>query len=246
MHMKNHIIIGLCLLWTGGGAWAQMPHTDKLPPAIDNKAGAYLTAVGNLPVFYSGKEEVKYLASILNHPYMDTSEYREGTLAFDNVVYPHVWMRLNVNRDELIVLTPDKRINVVLQADQVEYAALAECTFFYFQPDNGGKALTKGYYARLFDGAYPVWKRSGKILSETTSGLVLERKFVEKTTYYIYKDGRYHTVSSKGSVVGLFKSHKKELNDFIKQNGLSFNAESRGASIVAVARYYESLNPASR
>lgn len=244
--MKNHIIIGLCLLCQGWGALAQMPHIEKLPSVVESKAGAYLTAVGNLPVFYSGKEEVKYLASILNHPYMDTNEYREGTLSFDNVVYPHVWMRLNVNRDELIVMTPDKRINVVLPADRVDYAVLPEYTFFYLQANNSGKTLPKGYYARLFDGAYPVWKRSAKILSETTNGLVLERKFQEKTTYYIYKDGRYHTVSGKSSVLGLFKSHKKELNEFIKQNGLSFSADSRAYAIVAVVRYYESLNPPQR
>ena len=60
----------------------------------------------------------------------------------------------------------------------------------------------------------------------------LDESFDQSVKYYIRKEGVYYTVRSKGSVLKVLKSKKKEL-DF---------KHAPEEAIVAVVRQYEQLN----
>ena len=77
--------------------------------------------------------------------------------------------------------------------------------------------------------------------SKTIKDMKLDDSFDQSVKYYIRKEGVYYTVRSKGSVLKVLKSKKKELARYIKRRKLDFKHAPEEA-IVAVVRQYEQLN----
>ena len=103
--------------------------------------------------------------------------------------------------------------------------------------------LDAGYYARLREGKYPLWKRARKSTERRTEGLEMIYFFKESVDYYLEIGGRFVAVNSKRALLRRLEGRQAELNSFIKRQQLSFNKANREASILAVVAYYESLNP---
>lgn len=235
--MKQHIICVFCLLF----GWQMQAQQSHIPPSDtpkDADVEAYLTYAGSQAVVYTGREEPKYPTYVLNHPYFETHEYRDGLLSFEGLVYPNVKLRLNQETEELILLSPDGRFNVIVPAERVDYAYIGPYYISYYREDDG--VLPKGCYVWLHNGKYPVLRRETVFLSSNTNEMQLEYSFTKRIRFYIYKDGVYKQVKSKGSVLKLFKSKKKELKALIKEHGLNFNSEPDKA-ITAVVKLYEYL-----
>ena len=89
--------------------------------STDGKEGGYVDKVGNQAYIYTGELEPPYLNRLEGHPYLDTRNYRKGALAFDGGVYPGIGMRLNVYIERLIVLSPDRRIDEVIDRSPRNY-----------------------------------------------------------------------------------------------------------------------------
>jgi len=214
---------------------------QNLTVFVNDDIESYLSKAGNQAIIYSGKEEVKYPTHIINHPYVDTKEYRKGNLSFDGIMYPNVRMRLNSHTGELIVINPDSRYNLVVPTDRVDYATIDSLYIFYLQPDNEYN-LREGYYVRLRNGKHPVLKRQTSFLKSRTKDLELEVSFDIQKRFYVLKDGVYTQVNSQRGILKLFKSHKKELKQYIKQHEINFR-ESPEKAILAITEQYEILSP---
>lgn len=236
--MKYHYLALISCLLSCVALHAQ----EKTLPNEDRQINAYLKAVGNHTIIYTGKEETKYPTYVLNHPYLDTKEFREGRLSFDGIIYPHVKMRLNLHKDELVVFSPDNRFSVILPSDRVDFATIDSLYIIYSRPEKDSLNLPEGYHVRLYNGTYEVWKRETMFLESTIKDMLVELSFSRKRRFYIRKDGTFHPVSSKKTVLKLFETTKqKELKKYIKQHRLNFKKVPDEA-IVSVVNYYETLS----
>lgn len=207
-----------------------------------SRIASYLNTAGNHAIIYTGREEVKYPTYILNHPYLDTNEFRNGTLSFDGIIYPDVKMRLNLHTDELTVFSYSNLFSVVLPSERVDFATIDSLYIYYANPPKEKLPFPKGYHVRIFKGKYEVWKRETMFMESKIKDMAVEFSFIKKRKFYIYKDGIYHTVSSKNSVLKLFDpAKKKELKKYIKQHKLNFK-KSPDEAIVSVVKYYEHLS----
>lgn len=239
MRTGKTIFYMLCLLYGWQVAAQELTVAERLP--ADGKEGRYLDKAANQSLVYSGELEPRYLNRIEGFPYLDTNEYRKGTLAFDGVVYPGVEARLNVHLDKLVVLSPDRRLHVILPTDRIGFVRFPEYDLYFMEPVGDKGSLPKGFYARLHDGKYPLWKRSTKQLERRMEGLTMTDRFTEKTSYYICKEGVYYPVSGKRSLFNVFKENKNELKRYMKERKLSFGDE-RERSLIEVMEYCETLN----
>lgn len=238
--MKRHLLC-LLLLIMGWQIKAQKLDLPNYDSTTIKYVESYFSVASGHSVIYTGKEESKYLSQMKNHPYLYTSEYKSGSLSFEGVFYPNVKLRLNEHKDELIILSPDGRFNIVLPTDKVDFATIENYFIYYNVPQKGIEALSEGYYVRLHNGTYPVWKRETCFIQSNIKDMKTELSFVRKNKLFILKDGKYNTIGNKRSILKLFKSKKKELKQFIKENELDFK-QSFDASVVAVTEYYEILN----
>jgi hypothetical protein len=210
--------------------------------AQDSLVEHYLVSAGQRSPLYTGKEPLPYPRHITNHPYLGTALFAEGTVVYDDVRYPGVYMRLDRFRDELTVLLPNEQseFSLILQPERVNYVDLHGYRIIYFRPDGLKGCPKQGYYQQLYDGECRVMEYTSCSMFETRKEEVMTGNFNFSTKYYIRKDNAYYQVRSKGSVLKVFRTHKNELNRFVREQKLNFKQQPEEA-IVAVVKEYETL-----
>jgi hypothetical protein len=72
------------------------------------------------------------------------------------------------------------------------------------------------------------------------SGGVAGTYYLEKSHYYIWKNGVYNAVNTKKSVLNLFKDHKGELKKYFRKNKISFSPKPE-YGLVQAATYYDQI-----
>lgn len=234
----------LCLLFMAFGWQTSVKgQTPSNPtPDLASHVAEYFSDVSDYAIIYTGKEEIKYPAYMINHPYLYTSEYKKANLSFDGVLYPNVKLRLNLHLEELVVQSEDGRFNVVVPTDCVDFATMDGNYIFYNVPQTGIKQFSKGYYVRFHNGKYPVYKRETCFIQSVIKDMKIEASFVRKNRLYVYKDDVYHMVGSKRAVLKLFSTKKRELKRFIKEQGLNYK-KTPDEFVKRVTLYYETLTP---
>lgn len=211
-------------------------------PFNSSVVSKYISEANGYSPIYSSKSPVLYGGYIKNHPYFIEDKFVEGMLCFDGVVYPKTLMKLDLYKNELIVLSPLNRQLLVLSGELVDFAVLHGYHIIYHSKERArNSSLDEGYYLLLHDGELTVLEKQGYLLKEEV-GNEVELSFSKKNIkYFILKDSVCCIVKNKKSALSTFISHKKELNRYIKQEKLSFRKDAEKA-IVAVVKHYEHLN----
>ena len=238
--MKNIFIFVSFFLTTFCLCAQEQPHSTE----INEKAKLYIKNANNLASIYSGREEPKYPERITNHPYLESPNFRKGTLSVDGCVYHEMPMRLNQYVEELAVSTPDERLSILVPREYLDYAIIDSMYISFQKPQSAdGKALPEGYYVRIHNGKSQVWKRSVSSIENSIRQVerTLDYRFVHKVKMYIYTDGAYHLVKNKRSLLKVFEPKKKELQKMIRKLELSF-IKSPEEMVITVAKYYDEIN----
>ncbi len=232
MTAKTNLIV-LLLFFAGGILWAQ--HNNPSDGFVAN----YMTNAKEFAALYTGKAETPYYVTFTNHPYFEQDNYVSGTICYNRVVYQNVLMRLDLYRDEITVISPDKPYRVVLNNEKFNYAVINGATII--KSDDEKKSKTK-FHILLHSGTYPVVKQYNLIIREESSSLdrVVRRSFLIYQQYAILIDGKPYMVKNKNSILKLFPDRKKELNEYAKQHKLDFYKRTE-QSIISMVDHYETL-----
>ena len=203
---------------------------------------SYLKTANTHSVIYSGKVEPRYKVTSVNHPYLETDEFRTGVLSFDGRIYTDVSIRLNQHTEELAILSPGKNFSVLVQRDNIDYAIINSLLIVYSKPESAdGLFMPEGYYVRLYNGDCQVWKRDTYVLFKRTNHTIWEYFFKKSSKIYVYKDGIYYPVKNNRSLLKVFKDKKKELKNMIKEQRLDYERSSE-KNIVTIAGFYDNLS----
>ena len=124
--------------------------TARAQDAVDD----YVSSAAGQSVIYHGKEQLKYSTSIKNHPYLKSEKYVPGDLSFEGILYKGVKMRLDLYRNELLLLSPDNRYNIVLPSDRVDYAEFHGYPIFR---TSGRATCRKAITYGCMKGSVPCW-----------------------------------------------------------------------------------------
>ena len=202
---------------------------------IDNSAIEYMRIAGSQAVLFYGIEQMGH-PRVLNHPFLVDEQYTQGRLSFNGIVYPEVMLRLDLNRDELVILSPDFR-HIVLSPENVDFVELHGRHIIYFRHDNLPGSPPTGYYLLLHSGEIKVLKR------KTAALMVVQHEmdFVLSSRIFLYKDGVYHTIRNRRGLLRVLYPYRRELRQFISANRLRFRHNAEGF-ITQVVREYEKLS----
>ncbi|MDR0438589.1 MAG: hypothetical protein LBH22_09935 [Bacteroidales bacterium] len=203
--------------------------------SIHDATMVYMQTVGEqAPLYYGSLQEGRLRA--INHPYFGSEQYSKARLSYRGIVYPEVMLRLDLNRDELVIFSPDGR-QIVLFPEYVDYVELHGNRIIYFCNDGLPGSPSTGYYIVLHSGNSTILKKQIASRTEKTSQTGVERKFTFRTTFYLHKDGVYYTIRNKRGLLRALYPHKEKLRQFISSNRLNYRKNADELITRAVIEY---------
>lgn len=203
------------------------------------EAGFY-NVIGPQSRLYNGEKYEFYDPAIKGNPYfMLATDWNTGTIVYDGFTYTNVKIRYDLYKDLLIIPLYKSFLKMSLINDKVSSFDLLEHHFIYIK---SGTSVKAGYYDQLYAGKIQVLcKRDESIQQEHGFNGAITSYFLPLTDYYIYKNGTYTTVNSKGAFLDVLKDKKKDIQQFIRVNRLKFKKGDKEQAMVKVAAYYDHL-----
>lgn len=219
-------------------AVAQSPGDSSfVADARKNAIALYSKATGPQSHIYNGNSYIEYHQQEEEHPYF-INEWMDGSITYENQYYENIPLIYDISNDKIIT---DHQYNVnkiQLISSKVSSFTLQQHRFVNLKAE-GNPA---GFYEVLYDGntkAYVQWRKS---LQETITNQAIERRFDDKSIYYIRKEGKMYSVKNKKSVLHLFPDRKSEIKKFIRANSVNFKAD-RAKAISQVVKFYDQSQP---
>jgi hypothetical protein len=81
-------------IFSSGILCAQDKNFATIPPT--DAIRRYFSETKEYAALFNGKIETPYERPFVNHPYLGTDQYVQGTLCYNDVVYQDIYMRLDV------------------------------------------------------------------------------------------------------------------------------------------------------
>ena len=206
--------------------------------AQENPVGNYLQQVGEYADIYNGKIETNYnILQYKNTPYYGNPDYTDASIIYRNIYYPNQKVRLDLFREQLIILSPEKRYGIVANSPDVEKILMYGKTFEWLIPPKESR-LKQGFYIHLLEGKkLQLYSKDYYFLAQD----LLTYRFDHKIQYYLLYNNRFYAVKNKGSFSKLFSQYKKQINQFANAHKLNFKNESSEDSFVSLAGYCDEL-----
>ena len=232
--MKLHIY--LCLIIFG----LQQLHAQN-----DQYAVGYMNAASTNAALFSGNEQKTLALRLTNHQYFKTQDYVKGRLSYNGIVYPDVWLRWDLYRDELITMSP-VYYNIALKSEYIDFVEIHGYRIFNLQPDGLPGCPPAGNYILLYSGEHLLLEKQtnqlyGKEGSDLSDRFRVDHYFTLTTTFYLLKDGAYYRIKNRSTLLKALDTHRKELKHFIRANDFKYkhNAEKM---VLEVVKEHEKLN----
>ena len=250
--MKKRIlrICFLCFLsfFFVNSSFSQAVAVDSM--ALDNTIARinsqFYTSIGEQSRLYNGHEYLPYDPRIKNNalfPY-DAKTWQTGEVNYDNVIYKNVPMMYDVYKDVVIVRLYNKFSMFSLLSNRVHDFAFANHHFIRLDADqiNGSQSgITPGFYDQLYVGKIEILAKRGKTMQNSSNSLAAPETFFQATNdYYLKKENTYYKIGSKGSVLKLLKDKKSQIQQYLKQNNISYGDDPESA-MAKMASYYDHL-----
>jgi hypothetical protein len=212
--------------------------------AVAHAKTVYHRTLGPQEHLFSGSEYVELNMPRRGHPFHKAREWEEGDIFFDGILYPNIPMLYDVLRDQVVISHASEDnifVKIKLNNDRIGYFDFMGDIFVQASGQTAsGTSLTPGLYHQLYDGKVGVVAKRVKTRQDVIESQMVIAVFTSKDRYYILKEGLYYPVKSKGSVMQVFKEHKKELARHLRKNQIKFR-ENREAAIISLAKHYDAL-----
>jgi hypothetical protein len=198
----------------------------------------YAASIQQQSRLYNGTDYVMYSSVEEEHPYFSIDDWTYGSITYWQELYENVPVMYDLSTDE--VITEHNRGNPIkLIPDKVDGFIISGHTFQRLT-SNGTNNIVDGFYERLYDGRSKVYAKHQKVYRETLTAKEVIPRFEESSRYFIFKNGVFTVVKTKGSVLDTFADRKQELKTFIKKNRIRFK-DNKATAIVRLAEFYDSL-----
>jgi hypothetical protein len=220
-----------------------LPKHETLSAQIHTSvAKYYMEQSGGYSPLYNGKIPPLYNMLHEGTYFLESEEYCEGTVVYNGKLYVDVHLNLNAHLDELYIKIPQYNSWSSLLKAHVESFTMDGRQFTNIMKQEWPGAPEEGYYRILYEGEdISVLKRTVKRMnsSSAVNNTKVTHVFEESTSYYILRNGYFHPVRGRSSVLRALRDRRKELSHHIRKEKLGFRKEERDASLVSCAAMYQ-------
>ena len=205
--------------------------------AQDDPVDNYLQRVGYYADIYNGRLEVIYNRLYYeNLPYYMNADYTEASIIYRNNYYPNQKARLDLYKEQLIVLAPEKQYGIILDSPNVSKVYMYNKTFVWLVPPKES-GLKNGYYIQLLAGNQLQLFCKENYLVQPKDATYC---FYPKTQHYLLCNQRFYSVKNKTSFFKIVPQYKKQINKFSRDSKLDFK-HNKDKSLTDLAEYCEGL-----
>lgn len=190
--------------------------------ALNKAIDTYTETVGSHSLIFQGVEQLKYPLNYLNTPYFIDSDYSVGDIWYQGVYYPHIMLRFDMYRNQVIVRSADQPYNIVIFPQKLDSAMLHGYKMVYLPQVTTKDKTTGAYCLRNFSGKVNLFTQPEAVLREFTEDQKVKYRFERIDKYYIEKSGILYSVNNLRSFYKLFPQNKKQIIDFAKNKKLNF------------------------
>ncbi|MEI9913043.1 MAG: hypothetical protein WDO71_27470, partial [Bacteroidota bacterium] len=170
----------------------------------------YSSQQETLSSLYNGRQFYGYPATIQDHAFYLSKNWLTGSVYYDGFWYRNVQIMYDIYQDEVTVKHPNG-VAVVLFGERVNEFSFQGQTFVYLKENNG---IKKGFYQRLTQGRAIVYAKRIKLLEEKIDGMAVERKFLSRNVFFIYKENRYYPVKKLKTLLNALEDKRKEVQQY--------------------------------
>ena len=211
------------------------PDTATVPGIVKH---VYLTQRNKDLPLYNGIQYVPEPFRIEGIPFIVSEEWQKGYVVYDDVLYENILMKYDQSKDQLVI-TPDMQggMFIVLFSPRVK-----EFSFDGYKFVNMADGMPeKGYYQQLVSGKVDVFARKTKYINEKIEPTGITRTYIEKTRYYILKDGKYNTIKNKNDLLSVLRESRPAIEEALKQKNLRYR-DAPEQNITTAAELYNKAN----
>lgn len=184
---------------------------------------------------YNGKLFRGHEYGIKGHGFYLSSDWQTGNVLYEGIWYNNVPIRYDIFRDQLMVNHPNN-ITIILFGERVQEFNFKGMDFFRFNAGVKNEPSAK-IYQLVSDGKIRVYARRLKVLEENLENRKLEKKFIDAHKFYLVKDGNFHLIRNKNSMLNLLSDRRKEIQKELKKNNIRFKTNPESA-IIHIADFY--------
>jgi hypothetical protein len=204
----------------------------------------FYNAIGLQSRLYNGEKYGFYSPQIKGNAYlMDNDQWNKGNILYDGFWYKNVDMLYDLYKDVVVISLYKNFFKLSLINEKVNCFDVLGHHFIYIKANSSViNPLQAGYYDQLYCGKIQVLCKRSKSIQETHSlSGSIDSYFLSSTDYYIYKNGKYFTVNSKGAFLDALKDKKKDIQQFMSANKLKIKKDTKELAMVKIAAYYDQL-----
>lgn len=224
-------------------AFSQSTQNDTLKNMqLKNAIGVYdRYNADNAPV-YNGQEYLYYTFKMEGDPFFGGAEFSNGWVSYSGRKYISLLLMYDIVRNQLIVLSPDKKIPIVMHNEFIDSFSFAGHTFIALKEDHTQNLYNTGFYDLLYNGSHVQFlERHLKAANPRIVGTIMTTSFEEKDRYYIYKNGLYYLVTGKKDVFRVFNDKIHDLKKLMRQNHLKMRHKNFESAAIKVTALYDQL-----
>ena len=213
--------------------------TAFVPQAVASAVKVYDKFIHGQELYYNGSAYIEPPRTGEQHSFFLNEDWIFGDLFFDGDYYTNIPLQYDIMIDQLIGESATGNMQV-MPREKVKFFILQGKRFEYIDNKKVNNTLPRsGFYQVLYDGSTRVVAQRQKDYQEQIESGELEVYFVEKSRYFILKDGGYMPVNTKTSLLTVLKDQRSQLRSFIRKNKLSH--KDRDKMMTAVAKQYDLL-----
>jgi hypothetical protein len=227
-------------------AQAPAPDAAAESPALQRALEVYHQSLSPETGLYNGAEYTYsiYYPFIIDQgdPFFQSKRFDTGSLVYNNILYKKVPLLYDIVKGELLINDPGNTYIIRLHNERIDWFNLWGQTFVQVKKDSSNGTIQTGFYNILYNGNTSLYKRPSKLLKESyVNSMGLHKYVVEIDAYFVKKGNLFYEVKNKKALLALMGDRKKEVEQFIKKNRLSYRKDQENA-LVKIVAYYDGLN----
>ena len=209
--------------------------------ATENTVRLYNKALRAQSRLNNGRKYRASEHSLEQHPYYLSEDWVTGSVFYDGKYFTDVNLMYDLQQRVLVTEHYPSGNAIELVDEKLKSFTLQGHYFEKIHIDSAASSLPRtDFYDVLYSGEIKVVAHRQKLQRKEIQSRIVEIFYDERYRYFIFTNGIFFPVKSKGSVLKLMSDKKQEMKRFFRQNKASF-LQDRELMLKRMAEHYDTL-----